>query len=135
MDTSMSITFDDTLQAIYFLSGHDQDWMAGINQLPDGTIELHCRLRIYDADDPENDAHSGKDKKHWVHRSTPPGASLQDALKAVQGLMSGLESAGFKPKDGLSCTLIRGRMSIDEFAKAFSELPFVHKGSAAASDT
>lgn len=128
--TLMSIPFDETTQAIYFLSGRNQDWMAGINQLTDGTVELHYRFRIYDEADPDNDPHSDKDQKHWVHRRTDPGASLQEALDAMQGLMGGLEAAGFKPEDGVSCTLIRGGMTLDQFAQAFSELPFVHKRSA-----
>lgn len=123
----MSIPFDETTQAIYFLSGHNQDWMAGINQQTDGSCDLHYRFRIYDKDDPDNDAHSGKDRKRWTHRSTGPGASLQQAIAMVQGLMSELEAAGYKPEDGVSCTLIRGSMTLDQFAQAFSELPFVHK--------
>ena len=130
----MSIPFDETTQAIYFLSGYKQDWMAGINQLTDGTCTLHYRFRFYDEADPNNDPHSDKDRKEWVHRRTGPGASLQAALANVQGLMSGLEAAGYKPEDGVSCTLIRGGMTLEQFAQAFSELPFVHKQTATFDD-
>lgn len=123
----MSITFDDSLQAIYFLSGRNQDWMAGVNTNPDGSISLRYRFRYYDPFEPDNDAHSGKDRKHWRQMDSGPGASLQDALDAMQKIMATLEAAGYKPKDGLSCTLIRGSMTTDQFMAAFSELPFVHK--------
>lgn len=123
----MSINFDDTLQAIYFLSGRDQDWMAGINQQPDGTLTLSYRFRYYDPADPGNDAHSGKDRKSWTHMSSKPGTPLQESLDAMQKIMSTIEDAGYVPKGGISCTLIRGSMTTEQFMEAFSELPFVHK--------
>lgn len=122
----MSINFDDTLQAIYFLSGHDQDWMAGINRAPDGTLTLNYRFRYYDPADPGNDAHSGKDRKSWTSMSSGPGAPLQESLDAMQKIMSTLEAAGYKPKDGISCTLIRGSMTTDQMYEAFRKLPFAH---------
>jgi hypothetical protein len=119
----MSIPLDDTLMAIYYLSGHEQDWMAGLSRDGD-QIVLRYRFRYYDAKEPHNDAFSGKDRKNWYEvRSKAP---LESALASLQGVMDGLQKSGYVPKGGLACKLVRGSMTTEKFVDEFKKLPFVH---------
>jgi hypothetical protein len=120
----MSIPVDDTLMAIYYLSGHEQDWMAGISRDGDDQIVLRYRFRYYDPKHPHNDAFSGHDRKNWYEvRSKAP---LESALASLQGVMDELQKSGYVPKGGLACKLVRGSMTTEKFYEEFSKLPFVH---------
>lgn len=124
----MSINFDDTLRAVYYLAGYEQDWLAGINEMPDGSVNAHWRFRYYDPQDPRNDAHSGQDKKNWYKADGKPGSpTLAAALAAMQGVMDEMQAHGYVHPGGVACKLVRGSMTTAKFFEEFGKLPFVHK--------
>jgi hypothetical protein len=124
----MSINFDESIRAVYYLSGHQQDWLAGLNEEADGSITMQYRFRYYDPKQPHNDAFSGQDTKRWFTAHGKPGIpTLADALVACQKLMDELQAAGYVPKGGCVCKLVRGTMTQEQMMAEFSKLPFVHK--------
>ena len=123
----MSIQFDETIRALYYVAGREQDWMGAINQQADGSVELTYRFRYYDPEDPDNDSWSGKDRKKWYEVKGKPGQpTLEKALETMQEIMDELQAKGYTPKGGPACKLIRGSMTVEQMFDEFSKLPFVH---------
>lgn len=124
----MSIPFDDSIRAVYYLSGHQQDWLAGLNEEPDGTVTMRYRFRYYDPKHPHNDAFSGQDEKRWFTAHGRPGSpTLAEALVQCQKLTDELQAAGYVPKGGSVCKLVRGSMTQEQMMQEFGKLPFVHQ--------
>lgn len=122
----MNIDLGESVRAIYFASGDNCDWMAGVNELPNGCVNVCYRFRYYDPADPGNDAWSGKDKRSWFGAEGKPGKpTLKTALKTMQRLMDALQERGFTPRGGIACKLLRGNMTHKQFMREFQALPFV----------
>lgn len=123
----MTIEINDKLRAIYFASGHEQDWMAALTEDPPGCFNVVMRFRYYDPADPGNDAWSDQDRKSWCEAHGKPGApTYEQALAGMQKVMDELQAIGFTPKGGIACKLVRGSMTPAQFFREFKKLPFVH---------
>ena len=120
---------NETSRAIYFMGGGDKDWIASINEMPDVSVELHCRQRFYDPFNPGNDPWSGQDRKVVEGRRIPaqPGV-LTKAIGALDMMRSTLIAAGFRadPDPGPDYRSIRGERSLKEFSEDFMSQSFVH---------
>lgn len=121
----MSIPFDHTIRAIYFLSGDGSDWFGGVNANPDGeTFHVQYRFRYANPDNPDG-LFDDKDEINWFELKATPGP-LDRILDMMQKIVDGMQAAGFVPKGGISCKLIRGTMTEAQFLEEWSKLPFVH---------
>lgn len=69
---------------IWFIGDGRSDWMASLFK-NDGRWVLEYRFRYYDPNDPNNDAHSGKDKKSWC-RAEGKDDSDETAEKLADGI-------------------------------------------------
>jgi hypothetical protein len=121
----MTIRADDTLRAAYYLSGDQQDWLAGVSQQPDGSVAIVYRFRYYDGNQRKDPFDSG-DTKSWYELKKTGPASLNDALDACQEVYDVLLATGYVPHGGIACKLIRGSMTHEQFMDEFMKLPFVH---------
>lgn len=122
----MALRLDETIRAVYFLSGRDQDWMAAVNEPTAGTFDMTMRFRYYDPDDPGNDAWSGQDRKQWRRvLGTPGSPTLDEAIGALHGVMTTMQDMGFSPSGGIACEHLRGSMTLREYMDEFRKLPFV----------
>lgn len=123
----MSIELDETIRAILYRSGDECDWMCGVHEMPDGTIRTVYRFRYDHPDTTPDEANSDKDQRNWYEMTSRPGSTTADhVITTMQTISDKLGEAGFTPKGGCACKLVRGKMTVDQFVRAFTKLPFVH---------
>lgn len=113
------IEFTDNTIGVWFavLPNNSGDWMAHLETLPDGKLQMKYRFRYYDKEDPDNDPFSGKDRKVWMKGVTDK--TEEEAIDAIH-LMMKMMTAERKWE------VLKGERTAQEFMEEFMKLPFAH---------
>lgn len=117
----MSIHFDDSLMAIYFvaLPKHD-DWMAALHQLGPDSYKLTYRFRYADPLEPGADPFENIDRKSWS-TGTFSGMPPAEALARVHGIARDLAR---KSKTRLHAVVRKPGESTEQYMLRFSREPY-----------
>jgi hypothetical protein len=117
-----AITIDENSVAIWYIHlDENTDWLAGLS-LKGAELELLYRFRYYDANDPDNEPFSGKDRKSWTRVTIKE--TKEEALNKIREIVCKLEQASGKKADEL---LMRdGPHRVERFANALSRFRWAH---------
>lgn len=114
----MTILIDDSIIGMWFLPFPGGDFLAAINRLEDGKLDLKSRFRRYRS----ADAWDGKDTKSW--RNFVVDLPVQDAIEKMRAIVAGMQSL---EGCGQSTELIRGEAeSALDFMVRLQAMPFAH---------
>jgi len=123
------IDFDDSIRAFFFCGGRAMDWMAGVNELPDGTILTQYRFRYDHPDTTPDEPNSDRDKRSWYEQRVKPDAgrdwSVERAIALLQMVMDQMQAHGFCPPGAPAVRLVRGALSHEAYMSAVLALPWM----------
>lgn len=113
------IKMDETIRAIFFVQvSETSNWMGAINEGPNGTIEYMWRMRHGPIDPAKpDDWHNAE--KNWYHGVAKMG--LDGAFERIRLMLTLLDPLAI----GRPHELIRGAMTLEEFALELSRQPWV----------
>lgn len=113
------IKMDETIRAIFFVQvSETSNWMAAINEGPNGTIEYMWRMRHGPIDPAKpDDWHNAE--KNWYRGTGKMG--LEGAFERIRLMLTLLDPLAI----GRPHELIRGSMTVEEFARELSRQPWV----------
>lgn len=117
------IDFDETIRGIWFVQVEPgkQDYLAAVNELPNGKMQLKYRFRYYNSTRPWDD----QDVCNWYCcTATCPLAEMIDKVQTVTNLL--VLGCGAADR-GQVYELIRNGRPLDEFMREFERQPFVHR--------
>lgn len=114
---------ENTIGIWYIHISSNLDWM-GYLYSDDDKIKMAYRFRHYDETDPDNDAHSGKDRKSWTYGELTNAATVENAIEFMRSAARHLES--LSGKLGMSEEVLMTEAGVDDFMKRLSEKPFAH---------
>jgi len=119
------IVIDETIRGIWFAPVSDtSDYMAAL-RTADGDHILTYRFRYSHSPDPWDD----KDEKHWYELKITDHSEREIIDKVRKSIVSmvALSMTFHRLKEQpVIHELLRGSLSVQEFADQFKDLPFVH---------
>lgn len=102
---------------VWFMDVSDtSNWLAAVSRTEDGKLLLQWRMRYYEKGSPPD----SNDEKRWYQ-----GTSKKTEAEAIEN-MRFIGRTMTQHAEGKLYEVLRGDRSIEEFAKEFCALPFVH---------
>jgi hypothetical protein len=115
MKQHVMLMFDDSLEAIWFVSLENSDWLAGVRRNSDG-LQLRYRWRYYR----DEKAHDSIDKKNEYR------ANISTDLDTTIARITSLASIMAITRRGQMWQCIRGGQTTEQMAAYWFDLPFNH---------